>query len=92
MGINLARVPGNEVHAGALREDWGNPMGFGMYAYVAVSFDDAGKPMHSRVGTRRNDEHAVDDAREWAEGAPVEVWQGRRLIARLNVGDVSNAA
>lgn len=62
-----------------------------MAEYRVYTVGSDGHFIRSRGFVCDKDEDALVWARQWVDGAAVEVWNGERFVARLESGDQSPA-
>ncbi len=58
-----------------------------MAEYRVYTVGNDGHFVNSRGFVGDNDEDALVWAKQWVDGAAVEVWNGERFVARLEPGD-----
>ena len=54
-----------------------------MPSYRAFLLSEYGKAIDAKIFDCKNDEDALEEAKQYVDGCRVQVWQGRRLIGLL---------
>ena len=60
-----------------------------MPSYRAFLLSEYGKAIDAKILDCKNDEDALEEAKQYVDGCSVQVWTGRRLIGLLKPDPVS---